>query len=296
MRLTRGVRVSVAAGLAVAAMLWLAAAAGALPPNLTDDFDSGDDGWSLYEGGAIEPADWFDAGGNPGGFLSHTGTGTDAAFGDAGYVARLSRYFDRADIVADLRSTATGAPAPTVRLVDPDYASFGSISSTAGTPLGTGWRHYSFPLRAAAGWYDEGGDRLDPGELRRFLALDPVILVDADYGAGSRTDLDNIGLLKEYPRSVSISPKAGHKGFKGVVKVKRGFDAPQCLGDQKVRVVRTRKGKSRVFGTATTASSGRYSLDRTAKPGRYVAKAPRSEPGMGPPCGAAASKPVTVKR
>ena len=284
-----------ATGLIALVALWFAAAVGAMPPDLTDDFDGGDDGWSLYEGGSIGPAEWFGTGGNPGGFLSHAGTGEDAAFGDAGYVTHLSRYYDRAEIVADLRSTAAGAE-PTVRLADPKYASFGSISSTAAGSLTGEWRHFSFPLRASAGWYDGGGDRLGPGELRRFLALDPVILVDADYGTGSRTDLDNIGIISEFPRAVSIRAKAGRKGFKGVVKVTEGLDAPQCIGDQKVRILRSRKGKTRAFATATTASSGRYSVDRAVKPGRYFAKVALTDTGMGAPCGAAKSKAVRVKR
>jgi hypothetical protein len=298
MRLSRGVRGAGAAGLVVGAVLWLVTAAGATPPDLTDDFDGGSDGWSLYEGGSIGPADWFAAGGNPGGFLSHTdaGGGSHAAFGDAGYVAHLSRYYERARIVADLRSTAVGAPSPTVRLVDPDYATFGSISSSSGPPLGADWHHYSFPLRAASGWYDDDGDRLDSGELRRFLALDPVILVDAGYGAGARTDLDNVGLIQEWPRSVSIRAKAGHKGFKGVIKVLGGFDEPQCLDSEKVRILRVRKGRTRVFGSATTDSVGKYSLSRTTKPGRYFAKAPLAPQEMGPPCGAAKSKTIRVKR
>lgn len=292
----RGLRLAGATGLIALVALWFAAAAGAMPPDLTDDFDGGDDGWSLYDGGSIGPAEWFGTGGNPGGFLSHAGTGQDAAFGDAAYVAHLSRYYGKAEIVADLRSTAPGAPAPTLRLVDPKYASFGTISSTASGSLADEWRHFSFPLRASAGWYDDGGGRLDAGELRRFLALDPVILVDADYGTGTRTDLDNIGLISEFPRSVSIRAKAGHKGFKGNVKVEEGLDAPQCFGDQKVRILRSRRGKTRAFATATTASSGRYSVDRTAKPGRYFAKVALTETGMGPPCGAAQSKTVRVRR
>ncbi len=292
-----GLRNTEAAGLVVLVVLWLASAAAAMPPDLTDDFDSGDAGWSLYEGGAIGPADWLATGGNPGGYISHKSSGaeTDAAFGDAGYVAHLSRYFDKARIVADMRSTATAAT-PTVRLADPDYSSFGSISSTAAEPMSGAWRHYSFPLRASAGWYDDSGHRLDSGRLRRFLALDPIILVDAGYGAGETTDLDNIGLSTVFPRGVSIRAKAGRKGFKGAITIKQGRDAPQCLAGQKVRILRTSKGKTGRFAAATTNDAGKYSVAKGLKPGRYFAQAPESAPPASAKCGEATSKTIRVKR
>ncbi len=286
------------AGFAAFVVLVLAiSASAAFPPDLTDTFDSGDDGWSIYEGGSIGPADWYATGGNPGGFLSHTSSEGDsgAAFGDAGYVAHLSRYFGRARIVADIRSTAAAPGPPIVRLVDPTYPAFGSISSSGGEPLSTQWRHYSFPLRPSAGWYDESGDRLGSGDLRHFLNLDPVILVDADYGsgAGERIDLDNIGLISEWPRGISIKPKKN--GFKGVITIKEGHDAPQCLDSQKVRVLRERKRGARLFGKAKTDADGKYVIKGDLKRGRYFAQAPLTPQPTGPPCGAARSKTIKVK-
>ena len=118
-------------------LLLAASASAAIPPDLTDTFDSGDDGWSIYEGGTIGPADWTATGGNTGGFLSYDErrmpTAGDAAFGDAGYVAHLSRYFGRARIVADLRSTAAAAGrARSSASSTPPTRPSGSISSSAG--------------------------------------------------------------------------------------------------------------------------------------------------------------------
>ena len=271
-----------------------------MPPDLTDTFDGGDQGWSIYEGGALSPVEWTATGGNPGGFLSFTDPdsgSSDAAFGDAGYVAHISRYFGNARIVADMRSSAADAAPPTIRLVDPAYENLGSIESTAGTPLTSSWQHYSFPLVAATGWYGQDGDRLDSGALRRFLNLDPVILVSADNSAQprERTDLDNIGLSTEYPRGVSIKAKAGGKGFKGAITIKQGRDAPQCLDSQKVRILRQKADGARSFGTATTDVNGKYVIKGNLKPGRYLALAPVSHPESGPKCGEATSKTIKVK-
>jgi len=271
-----------------------------MPPDLTDTFDGGDQGWSIYEGGALSPVDWTATGGNPGGFLSFTDPdsgSSDAAFGDAGYVAHISRYFGNARIVADMRSSAADAAPPTIRLVDPAYEDLGSIESTAGTPLTSSWQHYSFPLVAATGWYDQDGDRLDNGALRRFLNLDPVILVSADNSAqpGERTDLDNIGLSSEYPRGVSIKAKAGGKGFKGAITIKQGRDAPQCLAGQKIRILRKTKHSAKGFAKAKTDDAGRYSISKNVKPGRYFAQAPMLDLTDSADCGAATSKTIVVK-
>ena len=285
-------------GAVAVAALWLASSApAALPPDLTDGFDSGDDGWSIYEGGSIGDAGWSASGGNPGGFLSYESPDAeagDAAFGDSGYVAHLSDYYGRARIVADLRTTGDAASRATVRLVDPAYPALGSIRSTAHRSLSERWQHYSFPLDASGGWYDARGDRLDTGEFRRFLNLDPVILIEADHGG--ITGLDNVGLISEFKRSVSIRLKGKSKGFKGGIRVLEGFDAPQCLDEQVVKVLRKRKGKTRQFASATTDVDGRYEIERPVKPGRYIARAPLSEQTMGADCGAAKSKPLRVDR
>ena len=296
---TGQLRALVGAGLAslVVGVLLACSASAALPPNLTDTFDSGDDGWSIYKGGSIGPVDWNAGGGNPGGFLSYTtdGAGSDAAFGDAEYVAHLSRYSGRARIVADMRTSAVGAAPPTISLADPDYPAMGSIHATAGTPLSPKWQSYSFPLVAETGWYDDAGDRLDAGDLHRFLNLDPVVLVGAAYGsaAGSITDLDNIGIIDELPRAITIAAK--RRSFTGRVSLEEGFDAPQCLDDQKVRVLRLRKGGTRLFGKARTDSAGRYKVKGKPKPGRYVAEAPLNT-NPDPDCAAAKSKAIKVPR
>ena len=125
-----------------------------------------------------------------------------------------------------------------------------------------------------------------------------MILIAADNGSatGTTTDLDNVGLISECPRGVSIRARAGAKGFKGAITIEEGFDAPQCLTGQKVRIVRKSKSSTRGFAKATTNAAGKYSVTKNVKPGRYFARIPKVAQPSGPPCGAAASKTIRVKR
>ena len=266
-------------GAAVSAFLLSAVFASAAPPKITETFDTGDDGWEIYESGSESSAAWVAAGGNPGGFIRYedaSAAGSDALFADADYVSNISRYSGD-PIVVDLRAGSAQADGPTVFLGDPYYPQYPMIRLERGAPLSSEWTHYEFPLSSngAHRWRDADGAPLSPSEFRDFLATDPAIYFRAGFSgdAGETTDLDNVGIVPATPRAISLHYRGSSNEFYGRIK----SDNVGCIQGAPVKLFRVKKGGKEKIGEATTDSQGKYTVSDPGKPGKYFSKVPDTE-------------------
>jgi hypothetical protein len=206
--------ISVVVLLATAAVLGTASSAVATPLNYT--FTSSNQGWQIAQdpaSGNFVPAQFRSSGGNPGGRLTATDTGSDdgCPSGDpcqlltfySPFVPKLGdNYGGTASF--DLRSSVPPFYAAELLLLasPPDYLD-GLVTET----VGTGYQHLSIQLSETANWFVcpyAGGDCRRPtqAQFMSLIADSDVVAVIADVGengTGESYDLDNISLTDGGP-------------------------------------------------------------------------------------------------
>lgn len=268
-------------GAAASAFLLAIGGAFAAPPTITETFDSGNDGWEIYEGDSESPAAWISSGGNPGGFIRYEdadSASSDAVFADEDYVTDISDREGQV-IVADLRTGSAVSEGPTVYLGDPYDLDGPMIHLRRDPALSTGWTHYEFPVKTSNShrWRDDDGEPLTDSAFADFLATNPAIFVRADYSAvaGETTDFDNVGIVMFIPRTVTLRYSGSQNKFTGRLK----SDEPQCKPNIDVTVFRVKNGKRDQIGKATTNSKGKYALSDPGKPGKYFSRVKETELG-----------------
>ncbi|UJA20849.1 hypothetical protein HJD18_11925 [Thermoleophilia bacterium SCSIO 60948] len=265
------------------------------PPAVTDDLDSGAQGWELYlASGERQALDWSPGGGYVSADVD--GPETDgAAFGDAAYVSDMSRYAGE-NIVFQLRSSLGTGSRPTVWLYDYYYDQRLLWARAPGPAVGTEWNDYRLPLEATSEthWFNKNGERVSKRRFDHFLRSDPSFIIEADLSDASdeRTDLDNPGLQTNHERRVRLRYLAERDRFKGLV---RSRDFPACSSDQKVQILKKVEGNLRLFAQTRTNTAGRYSVMKRPTKGRYFARAIESTAGPGNNCLVARSKTVRAR-
>lgn len=287
-----------ACALAVLAIGAVVAPAAAVPPTITDDLDSGPQGWELYLTSGERDLDWSPSGGNPGGYVGAAvddPASEDAAFGDAGYVSNMSRYAGD-PIAFDMRSNLETGRRPTVWLYDYYYERRLLRARVSGPAVGTEWNSYLLPLEAAneTHWFNKRGERVSKRRFNKVLRGDPSFVVEADLSAapGERTDLDNPGIVGPVERTVNLRYVGKRDRFKGRV---RSPEEPACSSDQNVQIIKRVDGGTRVFSQVQTDTAGRFSSSKRPKRGRYFARVIESTAPLGNDCLAARSKTVRAR-